>query len=709
MYAKRIIEDKLHKVENLIHRPLVYHTLDEISQFKADVEKITTVEWSSKNSKHSRVRISKWLNTTEREYVRQFIQNEQLLCACDENYFSTRYAFICDEKGEIFKFAPRASQRVFDSLVAHFEELEVAIELLVLKARQVGISTRTALMFLHRMLFIPHTQAVMASAQGEKSELIGRILSICYERLPWWLPPQLIGERVGKQLRFDNGSILSIQSGMQATGIAQGWTPTCIHISELADIPNPKKTIDEGLLKATHPSRKLFQVHEGTGGGSSGWLADTWRAAKEDFPIGRARFCPLFISWPLATDLYPEADFIRKFPVPQGFQPLLETRKHVKRCELYIRTTPFLAAIMGDNWTMPIEQKWFWEFNYMHAKKTHTTKTWLSQMPADDTEALTGKNDYIFEKEVIEVHSKERERTYKTYAIVGKQIDDGFEPPPEIVDYEAERIIIEHTSYREDHYEWELIPLLPFDEKDENRVLDRLIVFEEPKAGRQYAIGIDTADGLDNPEEERTCMQVNHVARGNNQDVQVAEFTSRRVNPAQMVGFAAAVGAWYGQKCRDPRGVKWCIEQRDRPGDDCQHQLKIMGFFWHHKMTRYDNAKVKEKGIKEGWYSSAWSIAFLMNRFIEGVNNGWYKINSPFLLEECKNLERKISPTGKTKMTHQSGKFDDRVRAAAQSYITMHHMQILNDRHDKVYTRRSGSVPELDRSRANLGAISVGV
>lgn len=706
MYAKRLIEAKIQKVENVIKRPLVYHSLDEVLQFKADIEKITAVE---SNSKNTRIRITKWLNPGQQQYVREFIENEQLLCQCDENYFASIYAYICDEKGDIFKFSPRASQRVFDDVVAYFENLEVAIELLVLKARQVGISTRTALKFLHRMLFIPHTQAVMASAQGEKSELIGRILSICYERLPWWLPPQLIGERIGKQLRFDNGSILSIQSGMQATGIAQGWTPTAIHISELADIPNPKKTLEEGLFKATHSSRKLFQVLEGTGGGSTGWLADFWRLSKEDFSLGRSRFCPLFISWPLATDLYPEADWIKKFPVPQGFQPIQETRKHVKRCELYIRNTPFLAAVAGENWTMPVEQQWFWEFNYNEAKKKHTVKTWLSQMPADDTEALTGKNDYVFDQEVIHLHSSERERHYRSYAIVGRQIDEGFEPDPDMIDYDAERIVIEHTDYRDNRYEWVLIPLLPFDERDENLALDRLIVFEEPKPGRQYAIGIDTADGLDNVEEERSALEVTLAAKGNNPDIQVAEFTSRRINPAQMVGFAAAIGAWYGQKCRDPRGVKWCIEQRARPGDDCQHQLKIMGFLWHHKMIRYDGAKVKEEGFREGWYSSEWSVPFLMNRFSESINNGWYKPNSPFLIAELKNLERKISAAGKTKMEHQAGKFDDRVRAAAQSYITTHHLEILRERTDKVYARRTGSVIDLNRSHANVSQISVGV
>lgn len=708
MYAKRIIGQKLSTFTSVNHWEPVYHSINQIAEFKEYVSKITAVE---ANSKNSYIRVTKQLSSKEQQRLRLWIQNEQILCTSDFNYFSTRYGFICDEKGEIFQFSPRKSQEIFHGVAAHFEDLEVAIELLVLKARQVGISTMTALMFLHRMLFIPNTQAVMASVQNEKSELIARILSICYERCPWWLVPRRGTDRINK-MGFDNGSILSIQSGMQATGIAQGWTPTAIHVSELADIPNPKKVIEEGLLRATHPSRKLFQVHEGTGGGSTGWLADTWRAAKEGYPLGLSRFCPLFIPWPLASDLYPQADWLKKFPIPENWMPMKETRKHVQRCELYIRSTQFLSDVVGANWIMPPDQMWFWEFNYRAAVKSHTERTWYSQMPADDLEALTGKNDLIFDNEIIDLRKEDRKLDYRAYAVTGKAIDDGFEPDDKIVDYDAPRIHIHWVSHRDQEYDWVLVPLLPLTKeqlRDERNVLDRLIIYEEPKKGRDYSIGIDTADGLGKPDEDRTVINVTLSAKGNYPDIQVAELVSNRINPPQAVGFAAALGAWYGEACRDSRGAKFCIEQRERPGDDCQHQLKLMGFLFHHKMIRYDDKQVKEdRSNKDGWYTNAWSRPFLMNRFIDAITNGWYKVNSVWLLEELRNLEKKVTVAGKTRIEHQSGKHDDRVLAAALAYLTRHHMDVLANRTEKVYAVRTGSVPDLNEEYANLSGMSVG-
>lgn len=679
-----------------------------MKEFKEYVNKVTTVQKKSQNSKDSFIAINQRLTDGRQRQLRRWIQNEQMLCTIDAGYFLSRYAYIIDEKSDVFQFSPRKSQEIFYQVIAHFDDLEVAIEILCLKARQVGLSTITALLFLHRLMFVPNTQAIMASVQADKSELMRRILDTCYERSPWWLRPGQTIDRTG-QLGFNNDSICSIQSGTQPTGIGQGWTPTAIHISELADIPNPKKTIEEGLLRATHSSKKLFQVFEGTGGGTTGWLADFWRAAKEDFPLGQSRFCPLFIPWPLATDLYPQADWLKKFPIKDGWEPMKETRRHVQRCELYIRSTSFLSEVAGANWTMPHEQQHFWEFYYKEAVKKHTERTWASQMPADDIEALTGKNDIVFDQETILIQKETRTRDYMMYAVLGKSIDDGFEPDPETIDYESERIEIEWTSHRDEEYSWILVPLLPISEKEESLFLDRLIVWEEPKAGRDYSIGIDTADGLNIVDEDRTVINVTQSAHGNFPDIQVAELCSLRINPPQAVGFAAAMGAWYGKKTRDPRGVKFCIEQRERPGDDCQHQLKMMGFLYHHKMIRYDDKKVKENNSnKDGWYSGVWSVPFLMNRFVDAVENGWYKANSKWLIRELENLERKKTATGKTKIQHQTGKKDDRVRAAALSYITRHHMDVLAERSQKKYELRRSNLPEITEEYANVSSMSVG-
>ncbi len=692
---------------------LVYHSIEEIEEFKKWIDDNVSID---KNEKHSYYDWKGKIARSKQRQIRRWIQNEQLLCSFDSGYFESRYAYVCDEKGEIHKFKNRLAQEVFDQVIADFEEKNQSIELLILKARQLGMSTKTALKFIHRLLFRPHTQAVMSSVQAEKSELIGRILNICYEQCPWWLVPYRPTDRVGKMMGWDNGSILSIQSGSQPTGIAQGWTPTNIHISEIGDIPNPKKVLEEGLLRATHSSRNLFLVFEGTGNGNTGWLADKWRSAKEGWPQGRSRLFPMFISWPLAPELYPEADWLAKFPVPSGWQPIRETRTHVAKCEFYIRSTPYLSRVCGENWTMPRHQQWFWEFNYLEHVAVHAAKVWFSQMPADDLEALTGQNDRVFEPEVIELVSKERKQDYTAYAITGVSIDDGFEPRDADIDWDLPRITVEWESHRGQAFEWTMIPLLPVDDDTESNTFDKLLVWHDPQPGRDYSIGIDTADGLDKEEEDRTCINVTLNATGEEQDIQVAELVSRRINPAQTVGFAACIAAFYAQRndggrlrTRDPRGVKFCIEQRERPGDDCQFQLKLMGFNFQHVMTRYDGKVLRENmGHKEGFYTGPWSRPMLVNRFIDAIRNQWYKVNSKWLLKECENLERKVV-AGKTRIEHQSGKKDDRVFSAALAYFTRHAFDVLAERSTKRYGGASANrPPEINEEMPSGSLVSVG-
>jgi len=713
MYSEKIILRNLDEFaarEGWMPTP---HTLDQVDEFKHYIDSLVKIETNSRSSYITLVRA---ITQKRQKEIWRWIENEQALCALNSDYFESRYGFVCNEGGEIFKFRNRKSQEIFDSVIADFDERQVAIRLLILKARQVGITTKTALKFLHRMLFIPHTQAVMASVQADKSELIGRILDIAYNRCPWWLVPRRLPKGA-----FDNGSVLSIQSGMQATGIAQGWTPTCIHVSELADIPKPKKVIEEGLLRATHSTKNLFMVFEGTGGGNTGWLAETWRAAKEDFPKGLHDLCPVFIPWPMATDLYPEKDWISQFPVPERFyeKRLEATRKHVARAELFVRNTPFLSRVVGTNWRMPLEQQWFWQFNYDKSCKNHSQKIWLAQMPADDFEALTGLYDSVFEPDVIqeiEDHiyevrsdSKERKKPVQAYAITGDSIDEGFEPNETIVDYDKPHIRVNWKSDRGQYFDWILVPLLPVDEDVESETFDKLLVYEEPKQGYTYSCGIDTADGLGKEDEDRTCVSMTRNRFGDEYDYQVAELVSNRINSAQVVGFAACMAAWYGQHAHDARGVKFCVEQITRPGDTCQHQLKLMGFHWHHIPRRYDSKKIKdESGKKQGWYSNVWSVPILMTRFTEAVNGGWYRPASKWLIEELKTLERHEA-AGKSKMTHRSGQHDDRVRAAAQSFFTAHDFDILAERSQKRYALPQEKMPPLSKAACSLNMVSVGV
>ena len=690
------------------------HTFNEVSEFTSYIKSITKI---ASNSKGAWIESVAPMTDKRRAEIRRWIENEQVLCSLSYPYWRDNYAWVIDEGGQKTKFSNRKSQDVFDSVVADLEEEQAGIQILALKARQVGITTLVSLYFTHKMLFVPNSLSVMASVQKSKSDEIVIKFDTAYEKCPFWLVPP----RASKN-SFTNGSRLMVESGMQPKGIAQGQTPQNILISEIGIIPNPHNVIEEGLLPATHSNKNLFMVFEGTGSGNSGWFPDFWRDQKGKWPLHTGRMCPVFISWPLATDMYPQADWIRAHPVPAGFyeKRLDATKAHIARCESYIRNTPFLSKVVGSSYRVPIEQQYWWELEYAQAKERHSLQQHAARLPADDFEALTGVHDSVFDGETImeleddiyEVRTdgtKVRKDPVQYYAITGHSILEEFEPKESEIDYSKEVIHLTHKSNRDERYDWELVPLLPIDEETESYTFDRLLVYEPPQRGAQYSCGVDTAHGLGHEDEDRFCASMTRVSSGSGCDFQACELTSLRFSPAQAVPFLAAMATWYGQMSGHYRGVKFSIEQVEGPGDTCQNQLKIMGFNWHHTPGRLDGKKVKDENKhREGWYSNRTTVPILMDRFVEAVNGGWYVPYSKWLIEELKTLERHTVEGGRDKMTHQKNKHDDRIRAAAQSYLNCHTYDDLSARSQKRYNTPTKKKTDPNKGRCMSNTFSVG-
>ncbi len=155
--------------------------------------------------------------------------------------------------------------------------------------------------------------------------------------------------------------------------------------------------------------------------------------------------------------------------------------------------------------------------------------------------------------------------------------------------------------------------------------------------------------------------------------------------------------------------MKFCIEQRERAGDDCQLQLKLMGFNWHHRVVSYDNKNPKENDSWiEGFRTNNVTRPLLTGRFVDAINNGWYKPNSKWMIEEMKTWERKTLATGKTRMDHPSGKKDDRVISGAMSYFSRHAFDIMAERATKRYALPIGKMAPINRDPVNSCMVSVG-
>ena len=622
------------------------------------------------------------------QFEHDWILNEQLLVSCDAMYALTRYAIIKDEQNNIRRFEPRVPQRLIFDVISDLEQRDAAIELMLLKARQLGVSTLIELLIGLRIIFGYGVNAVIGSADQTKTALMAGMMFMLYDRLPVWLRPQWTRrvESDRGMLIFGNSfSGVSFQHGAQMSGIARGTTPTVYHLSECASFTDPINQIEAALFKAVHASPNVFGALEGTGEGDKGWWPDTWRHAKENWQHNRARLCPLFLPWLCGTDIYPTPTWLRMRPIPDNWYPNPDTREHVAKSELYVRSHPLLAKHLGSTYHMPKAQQWFWEVEHEQAKAKNMEEIFLQEMAGDDEEALQKSITSAFSHQTLAEIESRREKTMDMFCLVGQSIEADHEPPTEYIDYDKPRIPIKYTNIQEKTYRWELIPLLEQqiqpNPKDPATATGILFIWSHPKPGVRYSIGVDTAAGRG---EDATAISVWALGKNSDDpDTQVAELASSYINHAEAYAFVIGIAGYYGTYMKQEYSNKWrepyvTVEVLASVGDMCLKDMANMGYSHFHMMSRYDGKnprRDKAMARKRGFFTGAWARVTLTTSFATWAKNLWLHINSPWLLEEMRTFEAKVTATGREKLEHEDGKHDDRIFAAAMACFAPHDLE----------------------------------
>jgi hypothetical protein len=696
MYSSQIVNERLEIAAQEFGFTPVYNSVAEIDAFNKKLES------EGKFTLDDTGRPTGVQNLSAEDA--QFILNQQILCQCDAVYFLTRFAFIKNEQNIIERFSFRVPQRLIFDIICDLEMRRGAIEICLLKARQLGSSSVMELLIAHRIIFSYGINAIIGSADQTKTALMANMLFLCYDMCPIWLVP-----KSSRRVESDKGMLVfgsmssgvSFQHGKQTSGIARGTTPTAYHLAECASFSDAVNQIEASLFKAVHASPHVFGVLESTGEGDKGWWPDTWRSSVKNWESGRARLCPLFLPWFCGVNIWPTPTWRATHPVPYNWQPHSDTRLHVAKSELYVRSSPLLERHLiahqertgelqrDGKYHMPQYQQWFWEVDHEEHKEKGIEGIFLQEMAGDPEESLQRSTESVFGHATVLEIETHRKREYEMYALSGQSIERDHEPSPEIINYDIERIPVRYQSMRGDSWRWELVPLKlspPPREDDCDDATGILFVWHHPQPGVNYSIGVDTGRGIG---EDSTVISVWSVGYDDQPDVQCAEFASAYVSHVESFAFVMAIASYYKSQM-DPEMIatSWrepyvSIEQIASVGDVAQMQMAKMGYNNFHMMGRYDDknpAKSKRRSHKRGWYTSGWSRPILTGEFVHWIKNNWSKVNSPWLLEEMKTFEAKVTRTGREKMEHEDGAHDDRVFAAAMAVFCPHDLDPMAQR-----------------------------
>ena len=485
--------------------------------------------------------------------------------------------------------------------------------------------------------------------------------------------------------------------------------------SEVSQYTNPVQQLDEGLFKALHEGPELVVMLESTGDASHNsawWWKEQWEANRDNYWAGRARFLPVFLPWHTTPELYPGEAWLKKFPMPDGWSPNDDTLTHIHRAEAYVHSTEMLRRVMGETWTMPRTQQWYWEFNHEDHKRRRVEKSWYRQMPCDDYEALLGERDKVASDETVEVISASVAKydSVRVYMLAGDGVEAKREPPESRVWYgeDSPPRIRFHWDYQSkasrkmERLDWMLVPMAREHEKVFDP-LEKILIYEEPREGFDYSCGADTGTGVGG---DRTVLTVTRFGTDAEPDVQVCEFASDSIPASEIYAWISALNAYYSKVMTWRPHPKIAIEMKRKFGDLPYHQTKLLGFRrWHEWGHGFDKKTFEDKVGKHGrigWFTNEWSRPLLLSAFLSAVENGWYVVRSKWLAEEIKNLEQRVTASGKTRVDHEAGEHDDRVFAAAMSYFTLHQSDVFAERAQKRYAAPEGGKIQIIHGPAEM-------
>ena len=187
----------------------------------------------------------------------------------DPRWRIENYYHIVNKQGKCMLFKLNWAQaQLYDN--AHYCNI-------ILKARQLGISTFICMLFLDRCLFNDNIAAGVIAHTREDAEFLFKRIKYAYDKLP----ANIKSERPAKtdsarELTFSNGSSIRVGTSMR------GSTLQYLHISEFGKIcakfPDKAQEIITGSLNTIAPGQYIFI--ESTAEGREGYFYDMCKLAQ---------------------------------------------------------------------------------------------------------------------------------------------------------------------------------------------------------------------------------------------------------------------------------------------------------------------------------------------------------------------------------------------------------------------------------------------
>ena len=230
------------------------------------------------------------------------------------SHYASNFLWIKTKGGALQKFTFNEAQQKIDNKILELQKKGDLLRIIILKARQEGMSTYSEGYIFRASHLSPNNRSVIIAHEVESGTQIFNMCKLFYECLPPYFRPmtrhsnrkEIVFENPKKDQRYDNPGLRSSVEVYTAGkfNVARGSTIHCLHASELASWPFPEDTVP-ALMPTIPKTPNSIVIFESTAKGVGNYFHSEWLRAKD----GDSNFYPFFLSWfDLSEYSYPFRD-----------------------------------------------------------------------------------------------------------------------------------------------------------------------------------------------------------------------------------------------------------------------------------------------------------------------------------------------------------------------------------------------------------------
>jgi hypothetical protein len=222
----------------------------------------------------------------------------------DRIFYMSKFLKIRDKSAVLVPLNLNHAQKIVSEMIDECDKTGKLKRFIVLKARQMGLSTFFEGEIFRRTTTTPLTNSLIVAHQDASTQALFNMSKLFYDELPDFIKPMKKYSN-GKELVFENptndesekqanpGLRSKITVATAGAGeVARGMTFHNFHGSEVAFYPDAKVTM-LGLMQSIPDTQNTFVVWESTANGVGDFFHEQWVKAVR----GENEFIPVFLPW----------------------------------------------------------------------------------------------------------------------------------------------------------------------------------------------------------------------------------------------------------------------------------------------------------------------------------------------------------------------------------------------------------------------------